>query len=100
MDTNATKALNDLASDSINSIREYFQSGSDSATGKAVMALKVLSRINGNDANRIKLLALHYQIARQSGLKGDSLKPLLAELNPALAQAQIEAPEGKSNEEN
>ena len=100
MDTEATKALNDLAPQALDSIKDYFTTGSDSANGRANMALKVLSRINGNDANRLKLLSLQFAIARHAGLKGTELKPLLAELNPALAPQQLAEGESKPDEGN
>jgi hypothetical protein len=101
MDLESTTKLNEIAPKAVESIKDYFDTGSDTATSKANMALKVLSRINGNDANRIKLLALQFSIARHAGLKGQSLQPLLSELNPALSAPKLEAvPESKSNEGN
>ena len=97
MDNDATKALNELAPQALESIKDYFATGSDNANGKANMALKVLSRINGNDANRLKLLSLQFAIARHAGLKGGQLKPLLSELSPALAAVpQLEEGQPKS----
>lgn len=100
MDIDATKALNDIAPQAVESIKDYFNSGSDNAHDRANLALKVLGRINGNDGNRLKLLALQFSIARYAGLKGDGLKPLLAELHPGLAIPPLELGESKSNEGN
>jgi len=99
MDTEASKALNDLAPQALESIKDYFTTGSDNANGRANMALKVLSRINGNDANRLKLLSLQFAIARHSGMKGPELRPLLAELAPALGPAQLQEGESKERAE-
>ena len=97
MDTDATKALNDLAPQALESIKDYFTTGSDSATAKANMALKLLSRINGNDANRLKLLSLQFAIARHAGMKGAELKPLLADLSPAVAAPRLTEGESKTD---
>ena len=91
MDTNATKALNDLAPQALAELRNYFQTTDESTGKRADVALKLLGRINGNDSNRLKAMSLQFQVARHAGLKGKSLNPLLAELNPALDNARIEA---------
>jgi hypothetical protein len=92
MDNQTTTALNDLAPQAVAEIKNYFQStvdSEDSAYKRADLGLKVLGRVNGNDSNRIKVLALQFQVARMMGVKGDMLRPLLAELNPALATAGV-----------
>jgi hypothetical protein len=80
-----TQALADLAPQAIDAVRSYFTSTDDTAAKKADMGLKVLRTKNGADSNRIKVLALQFQIARAVGLKGEPLRPLLQELNPAFA---------------
>jgi hypothetical protein len=84
MNTDITQMMNDMAPQALEELRKFFQS-TDSSAKKADMALKLLGRINGNDSNRLKGLALQFQIARYMGLKGEPLRPLLGDLNPAFA---------------
>jgi len=93
MNNDATKALNELAPQAMAELKNFFETSNEGSAKKVDVALKLLGRINGNDSNRIKAIALQYQIARSMGLKGDPLRPLLAELSPGFAAAPPELPE-------
>jgi hypothetical protein len=86
MDNRATDLINALAPQAIAELKNYFATADDGAGKRADVALKLLGRINGNDSNRLKALALQFQVARHMGLKGEPLRPLLAELNPQFAR--------------
>jgi hypothetical protein len=92
MNKEATDIMNDMAPQALAELKHYFQTTDESAGKRADVALKLLGRINGNDSNRLKLLALQFQVARQMGMKGEPLRPLLAELNPAFSSGQAQAP--------
>jgi len=85
MDRLSTDAMNNLAPDAIQELKNYFSTADESAGKRADVALKLLGRINGNDSNRLKQLSLQFQVARHMGIKGEPLRPLLAELNPVFA---------------
>jgi len=91
MDQNTTNILNSLAPAALAELKNYFETAADDKSGqKADMALKLLGRINGNDSNRLKEVALQIQLARQAGIKGEPLRPILAALNPAFEPKKIE----------
>jgi hypothetical protein len=91
MDKVATEAMNELAPTAIAELKNYFATADDGAGKRADVALKLLGRINGNDSNRLKALALQFQVARHIGLKGEPLRPLLSELNPKFASTPVAA---------
>jgi len=96
MDITNTKALNELAPSAINQLKHYLETETTNtnAAQKVDVALTLLGRINSNDAIRVKALALQFQIARSMGIKGEPLRPLLAELSPGFAAEgpkQVEA---------
>ena len=95
MDVESTKSLNELALNATAELKSFFESSPDDNKQRRVdVALKLLGRINGNDSNRLKMLALQFQIARSMGLKGEPLRPLLAELSPSFDEKK--AIEGKN----
>jgi len=91
MNNDATVALNELAPSALAELKNYFENSNDSSGKRADTALKLLGRINGNDSNRVKMLALKFQIARSMGLKGEPLRPLFEELSPPRAIEKGEA---------
>jgi hypothetical protein len=89
MDIESTQKLNEAAPLAIAELKHFLQTETTDGNNnlkKIDVALTLLGRINSNDAIRIKGLALQFQIARSMGIKGEPLRPLLAELNPGFVK--------------
>ena len=76
--------LVEIGSDAVLTLRDYFKAETTPAdTGKkADRALTLLGRINGMQSTRLKAMALQLQVCKAIGIRGEALRPLLAEIAP------------------
>ena len=88
------EALNEVSTEAVSELKKYFSAADDDKGKKADRALMLIGRINGMESNRLKDLALQLQIAKAVGVRGEALRPLLIELNPA--SYSVAAPEQKA----
>ena len=74
-------AANEVTNKAIDEIRDYFRATEEQGTHQKVdHALTWLGRANSMESTRLKSIALKLQAAKMIGLRGEELRPLIAEL--------------------
>jgi hypothetical protein len=88
MTKDTVRDLNEVSADAVTVMKQYFRTAITKAANDVEdkklpdRALTFLGRVNGVESTRLKALALQFNIAKHMGMRGEPLRPLLAELSP------------------